>query len=399
MNKYKFIALDKEKKKIKGMVEAASIDELRKIIGFHDYYLIKYKKVKQDKKHFISHTVREKDVKELCNNMAMMLSSNQPLISVISILEATTSNLGIKEFLNYTKEELNKGQSFTSCVRKYNKYFSNLFVSMVDVGEKSGSLKEVFSYLSKYYENTEKIKSKIVNAMIYPSILLLMAVVIMFVMCLFVLPMYSDIFIDNNIDLPLYTMILFSFSNFLKEYFIFVILTLILVFLSSILFVMSKKGKSFISLVLSKLPFISKIYKLFYIYIISSSLEIMLSNNISLIDSLKILITCLNNSSLVKKFKWILDEIRRGVTFYSACETSGYFPKMFVEMVKNGEITNNLTNEVKSSSKFYFVKLNNTLSRLSIFIEPVLIILISLFVGLIMVCVFMPMLGLLSNIS
>ena len=278
MNKYKFIALDKEKKKIKGMVEAASIDELRKIISFHDYYLIKYKKVKQDKKHFISHTVREKDVKELCNNMAMMLSSNQPLISVISILEATTSNLGIKEFLNYTKEELNKGQSFTSCVRKYNKYFSNLFVSMVDVGEKSGSLKEVFSYLSKYYENTEKIKSKIVNAMIYPSILLLMAVVIMFVMCLFVLPMYSDIFIDNNIDLPLYTMILFSFSNFLKEYFIFVILTLILVFLSSILFVMSKKGKSFISLVLSKLPFISKIYKLFYIYIISSSLEIMLSN-------------------------------------------------------------------------------------------------------------------------
>lgn len=399
MNKYKFIALDKEKKKIKGMVEAASIDELRKIISFHDYYLIKYKKVKQDKKHFISHTVREKDVKELCNNMAMMLSSNQPLISVISILEATTSNLGIKEFLNYTKEELNKGQSFTSCVRKYNKYFSNLFISMVDVGEKSGSLKEVFAYLSKYYENTEKIKSKIVNAMIYPSILLLMAVVIMFVMCLFVLPMYSDIFTDNNIDLPLYTMILFSFSNFLKEYFIFVILTLILCFLSSILFVMSKKGKSFISLVLSKLPFINKIYKLFYIYIISSSLEIMLSNNISLIDSLKILITCLNNSSLVKNFKWILDEIRRGVTFYSACETSGYFPKMFVEMVKNGEITNNLTNEVKSSSKFYFVKLNNTLSRLSIFIEPVLIILISLFVGLIMVSVFMPMLGLLSNIS
>ena len=67
--------------------------------------------------------------------------------------------------------------------------------------------------------------------------------------------------------------------------------------------------------------------------------------------------------------------------------------------IKNGEITNNLTNEVKSSSKFYFVKLNNTLSRLSIFIEPVLIILISLFVGLIMVSVFMPMLGLLSNIS
>lgn len=399
VNNYQFVALSKDNKKIVGKVEASNVDELRNIITFHNYYLIKYKKIKNVDQKFIKSTITDKDVREFCKNMALMLKTGQSLFTVLDLLESTTTNRTLKEFINYTKIEMTSGQSFSSCLKKYKKYFSNMFLSMVEMGEKSSSLKEVFEYLSKYYTNQSQIKTKIINAMFYPLILLFLSVVIVFVMSLFVLPMYESIFVENNLDLPLMTKILFAISGFLKDNLVLVLLASILLILLFILMFITTKGKRMIRLILSKLPFISRIYKLLNIYIISSSLEIMLINKLSIIDSINILVYTLNDNFFVKKFKWVSDELRRGQTLSKALSSFNYFPKMFIEMVKNGENANQLDVEIKSASSYYFQKVNDTLTKLTVFIEPVMIILISIFVGCIMASVFIPMLSLLSSIE
>lgn len=399
MNNYYFVAISKDKQKIKGTIEASSLDELRKIVSYHDYYLVKYKKQKAKKEKFIEKSVKTKDIIDLCNNLSMMLSTGQSLLKVISLLECTTKNKGIKEFLSFTKEELVNGNSFTDCVKKYKKYFSNLFISMVEIGESSSTLPLIFDYLAKYYTNQKNIKSKIINALIYPSLLLVLSFIVVFIMCLFVLPMYEGVFNESSVNLPIYTKILFEISSFVREYFVFVVSLILLILLIMLLLIFSKKGKSFINTLVSKIIFIKNIYKTLKIYIISSSLEIMLSNNLSLVECMDILVNTINDSTLEKKFKWVSDEIKRGQTLTKAIESINYFPKMFCEMINNGENSGKLSVEMSNASKYYYNKANDVLSKIAVFIEPIMIIIISLFVGLIMISVFMPMLSLLSNIE
>ena len=399
MNSYQFIAINKEKQKIKGQVEASSAQELRMIISYHDFYLVKYKLLKKTKQKFIQNKIHQKDIKEFCKNMAMMMKTGQSLIMVLELLEATTRNRTLKEMISYTKNEMKNGKSFSSCIKKYKKYFTNMFISMIEIGEKSSSLMDVFLYLSNYYDHQTKIKTKIINAMFYPMILLFLSVVIVFVMSLFVIPMYEGIFIENNITLPLLTKFLFFISNFLKNNLIIVVLFIILVLLLGILLFTSNKGKVLINRILCHIPFISRIYKTINIYIISSSLEIMLANKLSIVDSVNILVNSLNDGYLIRKFKWVYDELRRGQTLSKSLESFNYFPKMFIEMIKNGENANHLELELKSSSEYYYQKVNDVLTKLTVFIEPLLIILISIFVGGIMASVFVPMLSLLSSIG
>lgn len=399
VNNYAFVALSKDKKKIKGKVEASNVDELRMIINFHDYYLIKYKKLKRTQRKLIEKNIKEKDVKDLCKNMAMMLRTGQSLVTVLDLIGSTTSNKTLKEIITYTITEMTNGQSFSSCIKKYKKYFSNMFISMVEIGEKSSSLPEVFEYLSKYYENQSKIKSKIINAMFYPCILLFLSVVIVFIMCVFVLPMYKGIFTENNIDLPFVTKILFMLSTFIKDNLIFVILGMILLILLIVLFITSNFGKKIISLLLSKIPVVKNIYKTINIYMVASSLEIMLVNNLTVIETVNILVNSLSDRYLIRKFKWVCDEVRRGQSLSKSLESFNYFPKMFIEMIKNGESTNQLALETKAASLYYFQKVNDILTKVTVFIEPLLIIFISIFVGGIMASVFMPMLSLLSSIG
>ena len=399
MNSYYFIALSKDKQKIKGKVEASSIDELRSIIRFHDYYLIKYRKIKRNKDKFLERTIKEKDIHNLCKNMALMLRSGQSLNNVLDLLGSTANNRTLKEMINYTKIEMTNGQSFTSCLKKYNKYFSKMFISMVEIGEKSSTLIQVFEYLSRYYDNINKIKTKIINALFYPALLIILTFAIILIMCLYVLPMYQTIFTENNIDLPFITKSLFIFSDFISNNLILVILSIILILLVGILFFISKKGKDFINLFLSKMPIIKQIYKTINIYIISCSLEIMLVNKISIIDATNILVNSLHDRYLIRKFKWVCDELRRGQSLSKSLESFNYFPKMFIEMIKNGENVNNLDVEIKSVSNYYFQKVIDILTKLTVFIEPCLIIIIALFVGGIMASVFVPMLTLLSTIG
>lgn len=399
VNNYLFIAINKEKQKIKGQVEATNVDELRMIISYHDYYLVKYKLIKNTKQRFIENKIRTKDIKEFCKNMALMLKTGQSLVTVLELLEVTTTNKTLKEMITFSKTEMLNGKSFSSCIKKYKKYFSNMFISMIEIGEKSSSLMEVFLYLSRYYENHNKIKSKVVNALFYPMILLFLAIIIVFVMSLFVLPMYEGIFRENNIELPLVTKLLFIISNFLSSNLILVLLGLILFILTSILLLTSRKGKMIINSFLSHVPFISKIYKILNIYIISSSLEIMINNKLTIVDAVAILVNSLNNNFLVKKFKWVYDELRRGQTLSKSLDSFKYFPKMFIEMIKNGENANHLALELQNSSEYYYQKVNDLLTKLTVFIEPLMIIFISIFVGGIMASVFIPMLSLLSSIG
>lgn len=399
MNNYQFVAINKEKQKIKGHIEASSVDELRKIISYHDYYLIKYKENKIKEKKLLEKNVRSKDILDLCKNFSLMLKTGQSLIRVVSLLEATSRNKGIKEFLSYTKEQMPNGMSFTECVKKYDMYFSKMFISMVQIGENTATLEEVFTNLARYYENNEKIKTKIINALFYPTILLLMSIVVFFVMCVVVLPMYSEIFESNTLELPIYTKILFTLSGFIKENLLFVLLGLFLFILIFLLFIISKKGKKVLINVFSKIFGINKIFKLINLYTISICLEIMLKNNFTLVDSIEVLIDSLNDKFLLSKFRWVSDEVKRGESFSNAISSINYFPKMFCEMIKNGEYSNSLSDEMHNSSSYYFEKIKSTLSKVSVLVEPIMIVLISLFIGLIMFSIFMPMLNLLSAFS
>lgn len=396
VNSYYFTAISKEKKKIKGYIDANNEEELKKIISFHEYYLLSFKKKNKKKRNLLDKIIRTKDIKDLCDSFSRMLKTNQTLYNVLKILEASVSNKGIKEILKESLTDIYNGKCLSYTLKKYKKYFSNFFISMVEVGEETNNLSDVFTYLGKYYEEVLRIKSKIINSLLYPSILFILSIVVFFVMCVFVLPTYREIFIQNNIELPLYTRILFDSSYFIKENLFFVVGILILSILMFSLIIVSTKTRQFILSILKKLIVINKVFKLLNVYLFSRNMQILLESKLTINQSLSIIVETINDKELNHKLMWVSDEVKRGQKLSNSLKSINYFSSFYLEMVRNGENNANLSIEFKSLSDYYFNKLNDTLLKLSTFIEPTIIIIMSLFIGLMMLSIFIPMLNLLT---
>ncbi|MEK7664497.1 MAG: type II secretion system F family protein [Patescibacteria group bacterium] len=336
----------------------------------------------------------------LIRNLGVMFSTGLSLVKSFEVLSQQTKNLRLKAALSDIKVRINKGENLSDSLSKHPNIFSDLFVNMIKVGEESGTLDEVFQILSLQLQKEHELKSKIKNAMIYPVIILLVMFIVGIVMVVFVIPNLNIFFKSLNVEVPIYTRILISTGEFLAKKWYIVFLFIFLFAAAFYLLMKTRFGKRAIDSALLNLPVISPIIKKNNSAFLIRSLSSMVAAGVPLIRSLEIASKTVNNHYFKDAAIDAEEKIKKGWKLSNALKLhQDIFPFGVTEMVEVGEETGKSSSILKKLADFYEQEAISAVERLSILIEPILIIVLGLGVGIFAFSIIQPMYSSLEAIS
>lgn len=336
----------------------------------------------------------------MTKNLGVMFSTGLPLTKSFDILSVQAKNKTLKAALIDIKERVSKGENLSDTLGRYPKIFSSLFVNMIKVGEESGTLEEIFQILSLQLNKEHELKSKVKNAMIYPSIIVLVMIVVGIVMVTVVLPSLSVFFTALNVDIPIYTKILLFLGNFFSiHWYLLIILPVVLV----VSFLFARKtpqGKWAIDTFLIKTPLISPIVKKTNSAALVRSLSSLIASGVSLVRGLEISAEITSNHYFREVIIEAGKEIKKGEKLSNALKPHQHlFPVGVIEMVEVGEETGKTSDILKKLADFYEQEAVVAIEKLTTILEPMLIIILGLGVGLFAFSIIQPMYSSLKSIN
>jgi type IV pilus assembly protein PilC len=336
----------------------------------------------------------------MTRNMGVMFSTGLPLTKIFEILSVQTRSKKLKAALADIKDNINKGENFSDALNRYPKIFDELFVNMVKVGEESGTLDEIFNILALQLGKDHELKSKIKNAMIYPGIILAVMVVIGGIIITVVLPALNTFFTSLNVNVPIYTRILLWIGNFLLNDWYIVIAAMIAFGFALWSVLKTKKGKWILDTVFLKMPLIAPIVKKNNSAAFVRSLSSMIAAGVSLVRALEITSKTLGNHYFKNAVLETTKQIKKGEKLSAALRPYQHlFPFGVIEMVEVGEETGKTAVILKKLADFYEAEAISSIEKLTLIIEPLMIIVLGLGVGFFAFSIIQPMYSSLKNIG
>lgn len=403
MPTYKYVAVNLQKQKFKGKFIAADEKDLAVQLAKQSLYLVSASEYKGGTPSaFWTLGTGKVTIPELtgfCRQFAIMLSSGVQVLDCLDILKTQSYSGYFRSILAVIADDVRAGDLLGVALEKHKKVFPSFFVSMCHVGEASGKLETVFISLANYYESDSSIRRKAKSAMVYPSILLLMTVGIVFLMLAFVVPTFKDVLSDLEVVPTGYTAVVYSISDFLVLYWRYFVMGVI--FLGIIIFAIlqTKRGKYAFDVFKVKAPIIGKITIELTTARFARALSILLSSGMDLASALDVTAVILGNRYLEEKFKDASGEVRRGVTMTNAFRKYNLFPEMLIQMIMIAESTNTLEEVLVRSCGFFDEQVEITLNNMTTKIEPIMLIIMGLVIGSLFLAVYSPMLSIMNGLS
>ncbi len=405
MPNYFYTAKTLEGKNETGVLNATDESQLAQALKSQGMILIRANAEAEKKKFNLNFSLPFFDVSStqkimMVKNMGVMFATGLSLVKIFDILSIQTKSKVLKSALIDIKAKINKGENLSDSMARYPKIFSELFVNMIKVGEESGTLEGIFQILSLQILKEHELKSKIRNAMTYPAIILVVMFIIGGIVVTVVLPNLSIFFSTLNAEIPIYTKILLWLGVFLsKNWYLLIVAPLALV--AAIFFTIKTKiGKSVLDTILLKTPLISSIVKKNNAAFFVRSLSSLIASGVPLVRSLEITSKTVGNHYFRDAIIEASKKIKKGEKLSSALRPhQDIFPFGVIEMIEVGEETGKTSEILKKLADFYEQEAISAVERLSILIEPMLIIILGLAVGFFAFSIIEPMYSSLQSIN
>ena len=304
----------------------------------------------------------------------------------------------LQKILNEVSEELQGGSSISRALANHPDVFSSFYVSMVKSGEESGTLEKTFMYLADYLDRMYQVVSKAKNALIYPAFVIAIFVGVMMLMLTLVIPRISSILTESGQELPIYTKIVIGLSDFLTNY-----IGLIAIFIAiggSVLWQFKKTavGRRAVDEFKLSIPFIGDLYQKLFLTRVCDNLSTMLASGISMVQALEVTSDIVDNDVYKEIIENTLIDVKGGRSFAESISEYPEIPGILSQMAKVGEETGKLGEILTTLSTFYQREVNNTVDTLISLIEPAMIVLLGLGVGVLLASVLMPIYNLTGSI-
>lgn len=344
--------------------------------------------------------VSNKDVVILSSQIATLFEAQVSALKAFTMLSSNTDNKLLSRKLNQVSDDLSAGVSISGALAKHSDIFSNFYINMVKVGEETGKLNQTFLHLAKYLDRQYALTSKTRNALIYPVFVIFTFFVVMTLMFVVVIPKLSAIILDSNQAIPIYTKIVIAISNFFIHYGFFVLILLVLLgiwvwHLSSTL-----KGKAYLDRIRLSIPLIGSLYKKLYLSRITDNMNTMLSSSVPIVHAIDITADVVGSLVYKEVLKDVADKVKSGLALSTAFEKhTDVVPNIMVQMILVGEETGSIGNILKTLTDFYERDVNDSVDTLVGLIEPAMIVVLGLGVGLLLVSVLMPIYNLAGGIN
>ncbi len=341
--------------------------------------------------------VSNKDVVILSRQMAILFEAQVSALRIFRLLGSETENPELRKSLLQVSDDLQGGSSISKALEKHPKIFSSFYVNMVKSGEESGKLDQIFAYLADYLERSYTVTTKARNALIYPAFVIATFIGVMVLMFTMVIPKISAIIIQSGQEMPIYTKIVVAISAILVNYGLYVIIALVIGSFFLIKFIRTPSGKHSFDQFKIAVPYIGNLYRKLYLSRIADNMNTMLISGIPMIKSLEITSSIVGNDV----FKEILDQalisVRGGSSLSDSLLQHPEIPGIMIQMMKVGEETGELGNILKTMSRFYQGEVVNAVDTLVGLIEPIMIVVLGVGVGILLASVLVPIYNLASS--
>lgn len=381
--------------------EATDELSLKAQIRKDQIHMIKYKVVKEEKENeffAISSKVKFNEVITFLRQFAVMLKAGIPISDCLNNLHKQKFSVPFRNCLQAVYLDVESGVLLSAAFAKHPKVFPRFFVSMVGIGEVSGTLDKVMTNMADYYENDRKIKKKASSAMVYPTLLICMIFVVIIFLCLFVLPQFESTISQLGGEVPKITQIVMGVAEFVQDYIFILLPGLAILVFGIIMFFRTKKGRYVKDVLMFKLPIISKIEKNLITARFSRAFIILLGSGMNMIDILENLRKMLGNEVFTRKFDYTIEEVKRGKRIASSIEATRLFPPMLTEMINIGEKSGNIEEVLESTGSYFDEQVENSIAKAVATIEPVAIVMLGAVVALVVLSVLVPMMSMMNAV-
>lgn len=402
--KFKYQAKNKQGELQVGFVEAANRDAAITILTSHELFILSL--VGADSVHWYSGIVRrfsgvrQKDLIVFARQFATLLSARLPLTEALRTLYNQTTHPELRRVTQQISEDITSGLSFSQALERHKDVFPGFYVSMIRSAEVIGNLEEVAGFLADYMEKEYELIVKARSAMIYPGVILGLFAVVGFIMVSFVFPQLGPIFTESGIDLPFYTVALLGIGTFFGTWWPLVILLTVFIVLTIIAYVETSEGKALWDELKLRFPLLKKVFVPLTLTRLSNAISMLLKGGVPMAQALEIAGQSVNNILYQDLLADISDDIRQGTALSSAiAKYPDYFPPLVAQMVVVGEATGQLDAMFARLATFYGRDSDTTVANLVDLIQPALMIVVGLMVGLLFASILIPLYRLTATIQ
>ncbi|HCJ42282.1 type II secretion system F family protein [uncultured Ruminococcus sp.] len=388
MKNYSYVAKDTTGKTIKGTYEAENEQELLDKIYEQGLFCVSYNEALGGGRK-TAHKFKTAELAYCCRQLSAMMSSGLTIVKALDILYKEEENKGAKAVWRDVYEDVQKGESFSGALEAKRGCFPDFFISMVDAGEISGSLDVTMKRLQEYYANSNKLNNKVKGAMIYPCVLLVLVIALVLAMSVFILPIFKSMMPEDSLNVL--QKALFGFSDFViaKWYALLIGVVVLVLAWNYAMKVESVKLK--FDYIKIKMPLVGPLMVKIAEGRFSRTLSSLYSSGIPMVDCLERSSRILNNTYIDKMFLQVVDEVKQGSPVSTSLSKTEIFEGMFCSIIYVGEESGALDEILEKTADFYEEEADAAVTRLVGLMEPLMIIILGVGIGLVLAAIF-PML-------
>lgn len=342
-------------------------------------------------------SVSNKDIVILSRQIATLFQAQVSPLRIFRLLSAEVENPVLQNTLNQVVEDLQGGSSISRALAAHPKIFSSFYVNLVKAGEESGSLEKSFDYLADYLDRQYETIAKAKNALIYPAFVIGVFVLVMVLMLTLVIPNIANILKDAGQELPIYTKIVIGISDILVNYIGLILIALAAGGIGLWKFLQTDVGKRAKDEFVISIPYIGDLQKKLLLTRICDNMATMLGSGISIVQALEVTADVVDNLVYREIILTSLSEVKGGRSFADSISEYPEIPGVLAQMAKVGEETGSLGSILTTLANFYRREVNNAVDTLIGLIEPAMIVLLGLGVGILLASVLMPIYNLSSS--
>ncbi len=384
---------------VSGVIKAKDQQDLERVLRRNRIIISSVRKKPTQLNIKFGTGIRRQDISRFTRQFATMIGSGLPMIQCLEILASQVESKELRKVIIQIKDSVQGGSTLADALARHPKVFDQLYSNMVEAGEMGGALDVILLRLAAYREKADALIRKVRGAMMYPSIIVVVAVGVVFAMLTFVVPVFAKMFRDLGGQLPTPTLVVMAVSNFLKSNILFFVIGLIALAIAYKLTVRTPGGRLAVDKVKINMPILGTLIRKSAISRFSRTLGTLLSSGVSILEALEITARTAGNRVVHDAIKRSIVSIAEGDTITAPLKDSGVFPPMVTQMIAVGEKTGGLDEMLNKIADFYDEEVDAAVAALTSIIEPVVIVFMGIIIGGVMIAMYLPMFDIIGKIG
>lgn len=402
MAEFQYRVITPEGKEKKGTMEGKSIEQVTGVLKAQKNVILSVSEaslMSRDINFSLGGRVSARDYSIFCRQFVSIISAGVSIINALEMMRDQTENRTLKKALGEVYEDVSKGESMAGAMKKHAKVFPSMLCNMVEAGEASGSMEVAFERMAVQFEKENKLKQSVKKAMIYPIVLLVVMVGVLFLMMIWVIPNFMGMFAELDTELPPITQAVVNMSDFVIAKWWLILLVVAAAIALFKTYAASPSGKFVLGGIALKIPVFGKLQTKSECARLGRTLCTLLGAGVPMMDAIEITGRSMENVHYKKAMMDAKDQVMRGMALSRPLKTCGLFPPMVVHMVSIGEETGNIETMLENVANYYEDDVQVATEQVMALMEPMIIVVMAIVVGVLIMAIMQPMLTLYESIG